>query len=446
MLFFYLNHLLATFYNLGKYKKAYIIALFVFSISFSAQAQRASYFKRIFVDAEYFLLYEDYKDALPLFLELHNAFPKNANIAYRIGLCYLHIPNEKHKSIPFFELATTNLSSTYNEGHFTEVQAPIDAHLYMGKAYRILRDFDNAIDAFNKYKDLLNENQTLEQIIVKNEFKAIENAKKYIENPINVKFSTVGRNINTRFAELYPVVSSDNNTLIYTSVQQFYNAILISKKRANVWANPININAQMIADGTIVTVGISSDGRNLLLVRNDYDIFNIYTSRLDTVRNVWSPISKLPKEINTRSKENFASFSPTGDTIIFSSNKPGGAGGYDLFMSKRTTTGWSEAVNLGDELNTPFDEIAPTISRDGKRLYFSSKGHDNMGGYDIFVSHFINGKWSKPINLRYPFNTTDDDVFYFPLGDGSKGYVSRILPNGSGENDIYFVEFNPDSE
>jgi tetratricopeptide (TPR) repeat protein len=446
MSFFYLINLLSIDYKLSVFRKACIITLFIFSISFSAQAQRASYFKRIFVDAEYFLLYEDYRDALPLFLELHGAFPRNANIAYRIGLCYLHLPNEKHKSIPFFELALTNISQTYNEGHFTEVQAPIEAHLYMGKAFRVLQDFDNAIESFNKYKNLLSEHQTHEQIIINREIIAIENAKALIENPISVRFSSVGRNISTRFAELYPVVSADNNTLIYTSVQQFYNAILISKRRANVWGNPVNINAQMIADGPIVTVGISADGRNLLLVRNDYDIYNIYTSRLDTVRNVWSPIVKLPKEINSRSKENFAAYSPSGDTIIFSSNRTGGAGGYDLFMSRRTATGWSEATNLGDDLNTPFDEIAPTISRDGKKLYFSSKGHNSMGGYDIFVSHFKNGKWQKPLNIGYPFNTTDDDVFYFPLGDGSKGYVSRFLPNGSGENDIYFVEFNLESE
>jgi hypothetical protein len=96
---------------------------------------------------------------------------------------------------------------------------------------------------------------------------------------------------------------------------------------------------------------------------------------------------------------------------------------------------------LSDDINTPFDEISPIMSHDGKKLFFSSKGHKTIGGYDIFVSHLVNGKWTKPKNLGYPLNTTDDDVFYFPIGDGSAGYMSRVMPQSFGGTDIYFVQF-----
>lgn len=421
--------------------KAILYSIVLSFVLVSAQAQRASYFKRIFVDAEYFLLYEDYLDALPLYQELYNAFPNNANIAYRLGLCYFNLPNEKHKAIPFLERAINNISENYREGFFTESQAPREALLYYGKALRITYNFDNAVEVLNKYIGLLKDHDTNEKLLANLELNSIEYAKKLMANPINVNFTSAGRTVNSRFAEINPVVSADNNVMVYTSVQQFYNAILLSQRRANVWTHPINLNSQMFADGPISTVGISADGRTLLLARNDNDVYNLYTSAYDTIKNSWGVITRLPREINTRSWENYATFSPSGDTLYFSSNRPGGAGGFDIYMSTRTFTGWSEARNLGDVINTPFDEIAPSISRDGKKMFFASKGHKTMGGFDIFVSQLKNGRWTKPINLGYPFNTTDDDVFFQPMGDGTKGYISRLMPQSYGETDIYFVEF-----
>ncbi len=411
------------------------------SISVTVSAQRTAYFKRVFVDAEYYLLYEDYRDALRLYLELNEAFPDNSNVSYRIGLCYLNIPNQKDRAIPFLQEAIKNVTDSYKEGYFTEQKAPKEAFLQYGIALRIGNDFEKAIQAFNTYRSMLKENETQEMVIVKREIEAVYFAQQMIENPANVKFTSTGRYINTRFPEINPVVCSNNKTMIYTSVQQFYNAIMVSTMEGDTWMHPININSQLFADGAIRTVGLSANGRSLLLARNDNDIFNLYISNFDTLKNTWSPIVRLPKEINTRNWENYASFSPTGDTIIFSSNRPTGKGGFDIFMSTKTATGWTEAVNLGDIINTPFDEIAPVVSHDGKKLYFASKGHSTMGGFDIFVSILRNGVWTKPVNLGYPINTTDDDVFYYPVGDGYKGYISRFLPQNFGENDIYLVEY-----
>ena len=415
-----------------------IIFSCILTTSFS---QRTSYFRRIFVDSAYYLLYEDYKDALPLYLELHGAFPDNANVAYRIGLCYLNIPNEKNKSLKFFEQAKHSITNSYKEGYFTETQAPREVYLHYGRALRIANEFDKAKEAFEKYQGLLFDENKEEKQLLNLELKAIAYAKELIEKPVSIKFTSAGKTVNTRFAEINPVVSSDNQTMVYTSAQQFYNAILISTKRANVWTHPININSQMFADGAIATVGLSADGTTLLLARNDNDIYNLYTSTLDPASNTWGILTKLPKEINTRSWENYAAFSPTGDTLYYSSNRPGGMGGFDIYISVKNAEGWSEGVNLGSSVNSPFDDIAPTLSHDGKKLFFSSVGHQTMGGFDIFVSERRNGKWSKPTNMGYPLNTTDDDVFFYPIGDGTKGYISRLLPQSFGDNDIYLVEF-----
>ena len=145
--------------------KAILYSIVLSFVLVSAQAQRASYFKRIFVDAEYFLLYEDYLDALPLYQELYNAFPNNANIAYRLGLCYFNLPNEKHKAIPFLERAINNISENYREGFFTESQAPREALLYYGKALRITYNFDNAVEVLNKYIGILKDHETNEKLL-----------------------------------------------------------------------------------------------------------------------------------------------------------------------------------------------------------------------------------------------------------------------------------------
>jgi hypothetical protein len=424
-------------------KHFYSIIVLLF-ISLSVQAQRASYYRRVFVDAEYYFLYEDYRDALPLYLELLDTYPDNANVQYRIGLCYLNIPNEKQKSIPFFEDAKKAITRTYNEGYFTETQAPPEVYLHYGQALRIVGEFDKARGAFAKYSEMI-ESDKEKMVVVSKELESLDYAQKLMESPLNVVFTSAGRTVNTRFPEINPVVSSDTSLLIYTSVQQFYSAIMQSNRRVKVWSHPMNLNTQIYADGEISTVGMSADGFTILLARNDNDVFNLYTSTYDPVKDVWSMLSRMPKEINSRNWETYASFSPSGDTLYFASNRPGGFGGFDLYYSVRNLSEWSEAINLGSVVNTPFDEISPFISHDGKRLFFSSKGHKTIGGFDIFVSERSSNSWRKPINLRYPLNTTDDDVFYQPVGDGSSGYVSRVMPQSFGESDIYLVEFNLDS-
>lgn len=424
-------------------KPLYFILLLV-TLSVIAQAQRPSYYRRVFVDAEYFFLYEDYLDALPLYLELLNAYPDNTNVLYRIGLCYLNIPNEKHKSINFFEKAKKDVTESYKEGYFSETKAPIEVYLHYGRALRITADFDKALAAFKQYAKLIKDDKE-KKLIVNREIESLAYAKNLMSNPMGVVFTSAGRTVNTRFPEVNPVVSADTTLMVYTSVQQFYSAIMLSNKSSKVWSNPLNLNSQLFADGQVSTVGISADGRTILLARNDNDVFNIYSTTFDAEKNEWSRISRLPKEINSRDWETYAAFNVTADTLYFSSNRPGGYGGFDLYFSVRVENEWSEAVNLGSVVNTPFDDIAPALSVKGNRLFYSSKGFKTMGGFDIFVSQRVKKTWTKPVNLQYPINTTDDDVFYQPIGNGSIGYVSRIMPQSFGENDIYRVEFNLDS-
>ncbi|MGD9976678.1 MAG: hypothetical protein AB7S54_01960 [Bacteroidales bacterium] len=406
----------------------------------NVSGQKDSYFKRVFVDAEYYLLYEEYRDALPLYLEIYKAYPSNNNLAYRIGLCYLNTPNEKSKSIPYFEKAITGTTNDYKEGYFTETKSPTEAYLYYGRALRINGDFNKALQAFNTYKGLLKNNEKSAIKIADKEVESIAYAKEMLSKPKNHKIQPIGRNIKTRFPEKNPLSDSSGNILIYTSIQRFYNAILISQKESDYWSNPLNLNAQLYADGEIHTVGISSNGSIIILSRNDNEASNLYYSTYDKTKNKWNPITKFPKEINSKNWENFGSLSTNGDTLYFSSNREGGFGGFDIYMSTKTVAGeWTNPVNLGKNINTPFDEIAPFVTENCQKLFFSSNGHQTMGGFDLFYSNRTASSWDTPKNLGYPLNTTDDDVFLFPVGNGNRGYLSKINPEGDGEEDIYYV-------
>lgn len=416
-----------------------LIILFFLLINTGVLAQKSSYYKRVFVDAEYFLLYEEYSDALPLYQELHKAYPANNNYIYRIALCYLNISNQKDKSLKFFDIATKNTVDSYNEGFFTERNAPIEAFYYYGIALRIQQQFDSADSILLVYKNLLiKKNQSTKT--VDRELESIVLAREMIANPKQHKIKSVGRNINTRNSETNPLSNSTGTSMIYTSIQKFYNAILISQKDTTYWKNPTNLNAQLFADGGIKTVGISPNGSVLILARNDNDIYNLYYSNYDKNRNQWLPITKFPKEINSRSGENYGSLSQNADTLYFSSARPGGYGGFDIYMSIKNTEGnWSNPINLGSKVNTSYNEIAPFVTQDGKRLVFSSNGHKTIGGYDLFYSTRDTREWQSPINFGYPLNSCDDDTYLFPIGNGNEAFFHREMQDTKGESDIYHV-------
>jgi outer membrane protein OmpA-like peptidoglycan-associated protein len=174
---------------------------------------------------------------------------------------------------------------------------------------------------------------------------------------------------------------------------------------------------------------MSSDGAQLFLTSYDpYRSGEIYTTELNNGQ--WSELRKLNKHINTVFNESHASLSSNGKYLYFTSDRKGGFGGLDIYRSARDNSGdWGPPVNMGPLINSPYNEESPFESSDAGKLYFSSQGHYNMGGYDVFFSEANeDSSWLPPLNLGYPLNTTDDDLFFFPLGDGHVGYQARYSP------------------
>jgi outer membrane protein OmpA-like peptidoglycan-associated protein/tetratricopeptide (TPR) repeat protein len=418
----------------------FIILVILCSLK-SIQAQKTDEDLRLyFSDAEFFLAEEEYVDALYDYLELYNnGFEDNANINYRIGICYLNIPGQKDRAIPYLEKAITNTKLDNRESVFREKKAPLDAYLYLGNAYRVNNDLEKAIESYNKYKELLPSSDKANIEYINKQIDACNVALKYMENPIDIKKSNLGDLINNSASNYKAVIAGDGNTLMYMNELPFYDAVYFSRFEDGQWSEPVNITSQIQSDGDQFVSSISYDGSQLFLTKEDNFNSDIYTSSY--LNEQWTKSVPLDKPVNSKYWESHASISKDGKTLYFTSNRRGGFGEMDIYKSVLDEEGkWDKPQNLGSVINTALNEDTPFITEDSKSLFFSSQGHTSMGGYDIYVSGIDEkGSITEPVNLGYPINTTDDDLFFYPWNNGKVGYLALLEPTGYGKEDIYKI-------
>lgn len=418
------------------------ILLFLPAIIIWGQTKEEEEIQLNFYDGEFFLAEEDYRDALQAFLKVYEAgYQDNANINYRIGISYLNIPGEKEKSIPHLEKAVTKVNQNYREGNFKEENAPFDAYLFLGNAYRIAYRLDESIKAYQSYIEL-SDKDSKEIEYARSEIKACERAKEAIKNPIDLNKENIGGLYNSAFNNFNTVLAYNGTAMAYMSEQRFYDAIFYMEIENGRFTNPNNITPQIESDGDQYVTALSYDGTKMLLTKISNFDADIMISNFEARR--WSKSENLGKPVNSKFFESHGSFSPDGKTLFFTSNRKESLGGMDIFYSELDDKGnWSEPKNMGPDINTPLNEDTPFMCRDGVALFFSSQGHETIGGYDIFYTvKDEEGNWTKPVPLPYPLNTTDDDLFFFPTcgaGEGISGYMTLIEPNGFGSGDIYRV-------
>jgi hypothetical protein len=416
-----------------------LFATVVFNLSLFAQ--ETNNLQATFIEAEYFLMNEDYSDALGEYLQLYEKFPDNANLAYCIGVCYLNIPGKKNLSVSYLEAASKNMSAKHKEGTLSQTTAPYDALFYLATAYRVNFKFDKAKETFIKYSGTLlsDDHENLE--FIKHEVEVCDTARELIANPVSFTEENIGELFNDDKSNFNPIISADGKSFAYMVSLKFYDAIMFSRLLSGKWTPPVNITPELQSDGDFYISCLSSDGKLIFLSRDDNYNSDIYSSSFNGT--TWAKTVKLNKNINTKYWESHGFISEDGEQLIFASDRPGGFGGLDLYISHKVNSDWGAAVNLGPEINTPFNEDRPFLINKSKTLFFSSQGHQNIGGYDLFRSDMqSNGLWSKPKNLGYPLNTPDDNVFFMPVGDGKSGYISLMKEStGYGKEDIYKITF-----
>ncbi len=429
----------------------YLTALLIVALNFCSPdifAQKADEnLKEIYLDAEFFLLNEDYSEALANYQQIYRrGYQENANINFRIGQCYLNIPGEKEKAITYLEKAVKGVDSKYVEGMFKETRAPYDAYYYLGNSYRINNQFDKALSNYDTYKKYY-EGKDAERVkIVNQEIEACKYAVAQILKPENVFTLAMGRPISTNGRNVFPVVSGDKNSIVYITKLKFYDALYYSRKVNGKWSTPVNITPQVQSDGDMYPTFLSHDGTVLYLRREDNFEADLMVSMREN--GEWTKAKSVGKVINSKYFEGNLSISKDGKTLYFSSNRKEGAGAMDIYRCTLQPKGdWGTPVNLGSLINTPFNEDAPYISEDGTRLYFISQGHQTMGGYDVFYCKVSpDGSLSAPVNMGFPINTTDDDIYFYPVDNGNIAYTALNRKGNLGLEDIYEIYINPDQE
>ena len=400
-----------------------LLTLVIFPVASSAQS--SSEMKKIFAKAESYYLFEEYELANQLYLLLDTT--DNLNIKYKIGNCYLNIPGEKEKSIPYLEDAVKSATYDSKTESFKEKRAPLDSYFSLSKAYLINNQLEKALNTLQTFDKLARETtskggmKNLEYI--EQQIQACKNAIQYKTSPTVFSKRAMGSDFNQGAINDNPAVSFDGNSIVYTEHRGMVNAIFYSKKERGKWQTPIEITAALNAGEDCSSCSLNSDGTELFLYKNDNYDGNIYSSNF--VNGAWTPIKKLNKNINTKFYESHASISSDGKKLYFTSNRDGGQGNLDIYVSERDGTGdWGPAVNLGAAINTPYNEDTPFITKNDSVLYFSSEGHSSMGGFDIFKSQKIGNVWKTPTNIGFPINTTDDDKFFQPVNNGQNAYYS----------------------
>lgn len=393
----------------------------------------------------------DKRDALDVFKQAIEINPLNAKAHYMAGKAIIETIN-KEQSLSYFQRA-----------YKLNADISPDILFMIGHAYHLGYKLDEAVDYYNQHlriipmASLSEENKIAE--IVKTERKIYECtvAKTMMQRPLKASIENLGDIVNSPDEDYAPVVSSDQSTMYFTSRRkggtginkdndnEFFEDIFVSYSKEGKWSAPQNIGTVVNTELHESAIGLSPDGKQLYIyIDNNKHKGDIFYSKLDKA-GAWSVPSPMDNTINTEFIENAITFTADGKTIYFSSNKPGGKGGMDLYTSTLDKNSkWTLPVNLGDVINTEHDDEAPFIASDGVSLYFASKGHEGMGGYDIFKSVLdtVTKQWSVPANMQYPINSTDDDIYFSISNDGKNAYFSSVKANGVGDVDIFKISID----
>ncbi len=431
------------------YLGAIVVAIFLIPHTIFAQSKEEYYFQ-----AEDFIEDGNYYKALEIFQLLLNESPNNANLNFKVGFCYLNTATDKAKSIPYFEFASNHINENYNTSNFSEEGAPLEVFYYLGKAYHVNYRIDDAERVFFKLKSEVSAEDQAFLARINHELLSCQVARVLMKSPVEMKVSNLGRNVNSTYSEHSPVISGDESLLIFTSKReantgglkmddgQFFEDIYLCSFDGTIYSPARKISTNINTIGHEASIGLSFDGTKLFIYKDDNGDGNIYVS--NRKGSQWDLPEKLPDVINSKFRETHASMSFDQNQIFFTSDRKGGFGGLDIYRVRKLPNGkWSKAMNLGPEINTPYDEDGPYFHPDGTSLFFASQGHNTMGGFDIFVSYIDeNDNWTTPQNLGFPINTPDDDIYYMPSVDGRRAYYASYANNSLGNYDIFRIDLS----
>ena len=423
-----------------KYKLLLLVILPVLMVNIQGQDKQ---FRRAFLDSDYYLIEKKYDLALQGFNKLLSGDPDNANLNYLCAYCLMKTGGDLDQVIDLLLKASAFTDRSYRDGSYRERNAPMFTYFLLGRAYHLKNQFDDAIESYGRYLIEVDQRDIEEINYVDAHIYACEQAKRMINHPVEVVYQPFGGNIQMEGNIVDPVISGDSYILVFLSERNNVTHIMDSRKEGDSWSEPKEINPQRGMTGSVFPVSLSFDGSELYLVYDDDSDKDIYVSHY--IENRWSKMVKLNRHINSRFDETHASISKDGQILIFTSDRRGGMGGLDIYSANRIQGDkWDKAVNMGYPINSNYDEETPFITDDDSQLYFSSQGHNTMGGYDIFICNRTpEGSWEAPYNIGYPLNTTGDDLFFNPGWGTGPALYARSNDSSDDYLSIYSVQVYP---
>ena len=390
--------------------------------------------------------YQNFRAALSPLNDANRFNPRNARLNYMLGLIWFITDPISKEALDYFD-----------KSYKLNPKIEDDLAYWLGWSCHLNSKWDEAMRYYNDYLNFLklrSKSNAAAIEDVKKKISECENGKLFSAKPERVFVDNLGSGINTQYPEYGPSISTDESTIIFTARRPnstggkrdptdngFYEDIYSSVKSNGKWQLSKPLSKHVNTDDHDAAAGLSPDGNKLYVYRHvERDGGDLYESVLFGLD--WEEPVHMNKNINTKYHESSVSISFDGKRMYFVSDKDGGFGDRDIYYSEIDVNGeWGPATNIGPEINTKYAEEAVFVHPDGVTMYFSSKGHNSMGGYDIFKTRLVDGKWQQPENMGYPINGPDDDVFFVVSGSGNRAYFASSKAGGYGEKDIYRITF-----
>ncbi|ADR22903.1 cell envelope biogenesis protein OmpA [Marivirga tractuosa] len=398
-----------------------------------SSALHAQNFRKSIKKADQYLNGNNYNKAITYYKKALKYKPGNADATYGLGLAYLFdFRNEE-------ALKELTLVWQLNPDVGNNIE------YYLGLAHQYDYNFDEAIRFYDLFGEKKNRNRYSADI----QIAECLTADSLYSNPRPVVVENLGQTVNSPQHDFTPALMADGKTLYFTSNRagstgglklddgSFYEDIYSTTLQEGQWNKPQKLDRNLNGNYHDAVASVSPNGKTLF-VYSEKGNGDIYFSNFED--STWTYPQALSSKINSTFWETSVSITADGQTLYFSSDRPGGYGGLDIYKSIKGEDGeWGSARNLGPTINTDASEDAPMIHPDGHTLYFSSSGHQGMGGYDIYYSKIEGQEFMEPVNLGYPINTVYDDNYFVISADLKHAYYASRKPGGLGMVDIYHV-------
>jgi hypothetical protein len=391
---------------------------------------------------------QQYTSALNMYREIERDNPNDAIVKYYVALCYFNLGQHG------------NAKETVLKAAELDKNAKPEIHLLLGKLYHLEENFDAAIAAFTQFKTY--EIATREsQEDADHLLSQAQVAKQLVAQPLDVQITNAGHALNSKYDDKNPCVTADGRKIVFTTrrpegtsapidiegdgkyFEDIYMASLDSAGKE--FASAASVGKSINDEAHDACTSISPDGSQIFIYKNDLSTKearggNVFVSKISNGK--WRRPEPIGPPINSGPNwEGGACVSPDGKRYFFTSERKGGFGKSDIWMvDKKNKKEWGEAVNLGPEINTAFDEAGMFLAPDGKTLFFCSDGPKSMGSYDIFKTVYENGKWSTPVNVGFPINSISKEGQLTLSADARTAFISSDRKGGLGESDIYKID------